>query len=226
MGETGGRAGARRRRWVVVGVVVLVLAVVGGGIAWWLDKGRHYFFPKNWGVVEQGRIYRSGRIYGGIVEDALKDHGIKVVVDLAAGEPDDPDAVAEAQAVKRLGIRKVDLESLGGRGTGDVGDYVTALDEIVKARDAGEPVLVHCAGGSERTGGVIAVYRMLFDGWSGPRAWDEYASYRMKPPDRRDLPDYVNENLPVIVERLRALGVPVEPPDPLPHFGPAPGEDR
>ena len=43
-------------------VVTLVVAVVVGGIVWWVDQGRHYVFPKNWGTVEEGRIYRSGRI--------------------------------------------------------------------------------------------------------------------------------------------------------------------
>jgi len=223
MGDAADGARRRPRHLVRIAVVLLVLALIGGGVAWWLDKGRHLFFPKNWDVVEEGRIYRSGRIYRGIVEDTLKEHGIRVIVDLAAGEKDDPDEVAETEAARRLGIRKVDLTGLGGHGTGDVDDYVTALHEIVKARDAGEPVLVHCAGGSERTGGVLAVYRMLFDGWDGARTWEEYRSYRIKPPDRPDLPDFVNETLPEIVDRLRALGVPLEAPDPLPHFGPAEG---
>ena len=46
-----------RRHLVRAGVTTLVLAVVVGGIVWWVDQGRHYFFPKNWGVVEEGRIY-------------------------------------------------------------------------------------------------------------------------------------------------------------------------
>jgi protein-tyrosine phosphatase len=212
---------ARARRHLLrAGVVILVLAVIGGGVAWWLDRGRHLFFPKNWGVVEEGRIYRSGRIDGGIVEDTLRDHGIRVIVDLAASDPVDDDVLAEREAAKRLGIRKVDMLHLDGHGVGAVAEYVAALHEILKAREAEEPILVHCGGGSERTGGVFAIYRMVFQDWDGARAWDEYASYRMKPPDRPDLPDFVNGNLPEILDRLEALGVPVERPDPLPHFGP------
>lgn len=226
MGDAAGSAGGRRRHLVRAAVVLFVLAVIGGTVAWWLDKGRHLFFPKNFDVVEEGRLYRSGRIHAGIVEDVLKEHGIRVIVDLAASETDDPDEIAETEAARRLGIRKVDLTGLGGHGTGDVGDYVTALHEIVKAREAGEPILVHCAGGSERTGGVFAFYRMLFDGWDGARTWEEYKAYRVKPPERPDLPDYVNENLPVVVERLRALGVPVRMPDPAPRFGPGGGSAR
>lgn len=213
---------ARHRRRLVWGIgLVLVAGVLAGSLAWWLDRGRHYFSPKNWGVVEEGRIYRSGQIHRGIVEDVLRGHDIRVIVDLTRDEATDPDAVVERNAAHRLGIRKVELVGLNGYGTGDPQDYVLALREIVAARDRGEPVLVHCAGGSERTGGILACYRMLFEGWDGPSAWEEYVSYRSKPPEREDLQRFVNENLPWLVKRLQALGVLLEAPDALPHFGPA-----
>ena len=221
-GEARSRRPGRRRRRLVAAVVLL--AIVGGGLVWWVDQGRHRFFPKNWGVVEAEGIYRSGRIHRGIVEDVLKEHDVTLIVDFAAGETDDPDAIAEREAAKRLGIRKLDLVGLNGYGTGDLQDYAVAIREILAAREKGERVLVHGAGGSERTGGLVAFYRLLFGGWDGPRAWDEYRSYRVKPPERPDLPDYVNANLEELVDRLRRMGVPVDLPDPLPTFGPEGGK--
>lgn len=49
-------------------------------------------------------------------------------------------------------------------------DLVAALRLI---RKAPKPVLVHCWHGSDRTGFVIAGYRLVFDGWSKQAAIDE-----------------------------------------------------
>ena len=43
-------------------------------------------------------------------------------------------------------------------------------------RDAPKPVLVHCWHGSDRTGVVVAAYRMVFQGWSAAEAIDEMKS--------------------------------------------------
>ena len=214
------RARGHRVRRVLLAVGILV-AVLVGGIVWWVDQGRHYFIPKNFAPVEEGLVYRSGRIHRGLIEDTLRDHGIEVIVDLAAAEANHPDVIAETEAARKLGIRKVDLVGLDGYGTGDLQDYALAVRELVNARKAGTPILVHCAGGSERTGGVFVFDRLLFQGWDGARAWEEYLSYRMKPPERPNFPDYVNANLDELVTRLQRLGVDVQMPDPKPHFGPA-----
>jgi protein tyrosine/serine phosphatase len=50
-------------------------------------------------------------------------------------------------------------------------------DEIVSAlriiRDAPGPMLVHCRHGADRTGLVMAMYRMVFQGWSKEEAREE-----------------------------------------------------
>lgn len=207
----------------------LALALLGGavwkGVHWWIDEGRHRFFPKNFGVVEEGSVYRSGQIHRGIVEDVLKEHDIRLVIDMAKDVEGDPDEAREREVAERLGIRKLNLFELDGEGLGAPSDYLTALREIVDARARGERVLVHCAGGSERTGAATAFYRMLFDGWDGRRAWDEYRSYRKRPPKNDALRDYVNQHLPELARRLQEEGRLRAIPAPLPVFGPAPGEE-
>ena len=86
---------SRRRLLLVLGLLGLV---VGLGTWWWLEDGRHLFFPKNWGVVEDGRIYRSGRIHRRLIQDTLADHGIEVVVDLAGTDKGHPDFEPEREA--------------------------------------------------------------------------------------------------------------------------------
>ena len=55
-------------------------------------------------------------------------------------------------------------------------DEIT-LDDLVAAlrliRDAPKPVLVHCWHGSDRTGSVVAAYRIVFQDWTPAAALDE-----------------------------------------------------
>lgn len=55
-------------------------------------------------------------------------------------------------------------------GSVNADDLVTVLRQI---RQAPKPVLVHCWHGSDRTGFVIAGYRLVFQDWSKAEAIDE-----------------------------------------------------
>ncbi len=211
-----------RRRLLTRGRLLLCLtgAIVGLGVWWWLDVGKHLFFPKNWGVVAEGKIYRSGRIHRRIIKDVLKDHGIQVVIDLAGMDDWDPNFEPERLAARELGITHHTFTTLDGRGIGKVEDYLEAFTLLMEAKRDGKPILVHCGGGSERTGATFAWYRMLLDGWDGPRTWEEYLQYRARAVKSDDLMNFVNENFPLLIERLKAKGLLEKAPATLPVFGP------
>ena len=52
------------------------------------------------------------------------------------------------------------------------------FDQLVaalrKLREAPKPVLVHCWHGSDRTGVVVAAYRLVFENWTREAALDEF----------------------------------------------------
>lgn len=52
-------------------------------------------------------------------------------------------------------------------------DDVIAALKLIKAGVAKGPVLLHCKHGADRTGVVIAMYRILYQGWSKKQALDE-----------------------------------------------------
>jgi protein tyrosine/serine phosphatase len=52
------------------------------------------------------------------------------------------------------------------------GEVIEAL-KIITAAKAKGPVLVHCLHGADRTGVVMAMYRILYQGWSKEQAIDE-----------------------------------------------------
>ena len=57
-----------------------------------------------------------------------------------------------------------------GAGSVSASDLVTALKLLNKAE---KPVLVHCWHGSDRTGFVVAGYRIVFQNWTRQAAIEE-----------------------------------------------------
>ena len=200
-------------------LIALALAVPIGLVAWYLGGGKWMFEPKRWGEIEPGLIYRSGQIHPWLIEDTLREQEIAVVVDLAADEPGRDDHDPENEVTKRLGIRKVDLFGLDGSGLGDPEIYVQAVREMHAAKQSGTRMLVHCAAGTQRTGGATALYRMFLQGGDGQDAYDEYMAYRGRP-DSWKLWRFLNEHMATIARRLVELDVIEKVPDPLPRFGP------
>lgn len=206
----------RRRSFQVSAVLVTAF------LLWWtVGKGRRMFVPRNFGVVEEGRIYRSGQLSRFLLERTLEEHGIDLVIDLARDDGDDADEEAQREIVKTMGLEMLQVQSLDGSGAGDPEDYVTAMKALLDARAQDQQVLVHCAAGSERTGAMVALYRMLYQGWDGDRAYEEYLSYRASEPEVPRLSRWMRENLPRIVQRLHEEGRLDQVPATLPAFGPA-----
>lgn len=201
-------------------LIALLLAIPIGAGAWWFGGGKWMFQPKRWGEIEPGLIYRSGQIHPFLIEDTLRDWQIQVVLDLAADEPGRDDHDTENEVTKRLGIRKVDLFGLDGSGLGDPEIYVRALQEMHAAKQSGTRMLVHCAAGTQRTGGATALYRMFLQGRTGAEAYAEYMAYRGRP-DSWKLMKFLNEHMAQIASRLLEAGVIDTLPAPLPRFAPA-----
>ena len=195
--------------------IVLAIVVIGGGIWLWHDVIEDRVIPKRWGCVEQGAIYRSGELSSALIERTLKKNDIQVIISLTGEKPDDPYHIAEMKAVDKLGIELLRF-GLGGDGTGDIEHYALAIAAIVKAKQEEKPVQVHCAAGTQRTGGVIACYRLLVLGDDKDDVLREMKQYDWDPQDNPKLVPYVNENMHTLATRLVELGVIESVPDPLP----------
>jgi protein tyrosine/serine phosphatase len=117
-------------------------------------------------------LYRGGQPSNAGLEN-LSRLGVGTVIDLRGpGER----SSAERQKVESLGMRYLafPMSPLGA-------PTPEQVDEILRLAETenGRPVFVHCQRGSDRTGLVVASYRIRHQGWDQDRALKEAESFGM-----------------------------------------------
>jgi protein tyrosine/serine phosphatase len=93
--------------------------------------------------------------------------GIKTIVDL---RQEDDLANAEGAEAARLGLRFVRIPMSGTFAPSK--PQVDAFKDVVNDYE-NYPIFVHCRRGADRTGALMAVYRMDYDGWGVKKAMKE-----------------------------------------------------
>ena len=109
--------------------------------------------------VDEG-LYRSEQPDTEAFADLAK-LGIGEVLNLREYHSDDDEAAGSDMALHHI---KIDTGAISEE------QLVAALDIIIHRK---APILVHCWHGSDRTGAVIAAYRIVMENWSKERAIDE-----------------------------------------------------
>jgi tyrosine-protein phosphatase SIW14 len=168
---------ARIVRWALVASVVVLVAVLP------LVYYRYtYARGKRLREVDPGRVYRSGQMNAEGFREAHDLYGIRTVVCLRDDDPD-PDVplgflpgsgtIKESDLCRGLDMRFVFIAP----------DLVSrrevparrpeAIERFLEVMDNPDsyPVLIHCNAGLNRTGVMVAVYRMEYQGWDMPRAF-------------------------------------------------------
>ena len=123
----------------------------------------------NFGQVD-ATYYRGAQPHGRDYAD-LAALGVKTLINLTSDDADP----SEKAMTERAGIRyfQIPMTTHQPPTSAQLAEFMHIL-----ADPANQPVFVHCVGGRHRTGVMTAVYRMMHDGWDGPRAFSEMKQYK------------------------------------------------
>lgn len=141
--------------------VVAVLAVLAGSAV----VARKQLRWKKFAEVEPGVLYRSGMLKPWQLKQLIRDRGIKTVFSLTFTENAAEESICNANGVRR------EFHYLSGDGVGPDDPYLKFLE--VASRPENQPILVHCSAGVQRTGGAVALFRVVQQAWPIEKALDE-----------------------------------------------------
>ncbi|HEY9870845.1 MAG TPA: tyrosine-protein phosphatase [Candidatus Obscuribacterales bacterium] len=122
-------------------------------------------------------LYRGGEPTSAGL-NKLKQMGVTTIIDLR-GHPGQ--VKAEAEEARRLGLKSINLPMSAQPPTDD--QVKTLLETLKTAKEdpAKGKVFVHCAHGSDRTGCMIGIWRVVNDGWTYDQAFGEMRKYYFNP---------------------------------------------
>jgi protein tyrosine/serine phosphatase len=183
--------------------VVIVLALIAGPVIY---AYRSQLEMRNFRVVRDGVLYRSGQLSLPALKRVIHDRGIRTVITLRdsyeEGQP--PPDLAEEEYCRREGLLHVRISPREWYGADSIAPVDDGLRTFLRVMSDSNnyPVLVHCFAGIHRTGGYCAVFRMEFDGWSNQQAIDEVIAngyYNIH--DDWDILEYLEHYRPGLLSR-------------------------
>jgi protein tyrosine/serine phosphatase len=142
-----------------------------------------YTHGKRLREVDPGRVFRGGQMTVEGFTDAIRQHGIRTVINFQDEYPDpalrqsylNAHTTPESELCRRLGVRYVFIAPDVVRHRDVPKRRPRAIEEFLAVMDdpASYPVLLHCHAGLHRTGIMTAIYRMEYQGWTVDEAMRE-----------------------------------------------------
>ena len=174
-------------------------------------------------AVVPGRLYRSGQMTAEGFERAVRELGIRTVINVQNEIPDpdlrrsflDGRTVSEQELCRRLGVRYILLEpdlvppsTVPPNRPQVIEPFLALMDD-----PANYPVLIHCKAGLHRTGVLVALYRMEYDGWGPSAAMEELKDNGFGDSAATSANQYIKQYILTYVPRhaQTACGLPASP---------------
>jgi hypothetical protein len=175
--------GAALRVILIAGVAAVVIGLP------FIESRAEYAHHKRLREVDPGILYRCGQLTAEGFRDAFSLTGARTVVNCQDELPGqdvfadpripltfwDRQTVRESAVCRDQGVKYVHLTPDLCSNRTDPMARPRAIDEFLALMDdpANRPVLLHCKAGLHRTGVLVAVYRMEYDGWDPLAAVEE-----------------------------------------------------
>ena len=118
------------------------------------------------------QLFRGGQPKQGGLQK-LAALGVKTVINL---RDDDEHQQAEEAEARAAGLQyfNIPMARMGRPNDKTIGDVLALIN-----KSENQPVFVHCKLGSDRTGTIIAIYRIEHDSWTSEQAKAEAKHYGM-----------------------------------------------
>jgi tyrosine-protein phosphatase SIW14 len=164
-------------RWLVI----LAIAAIPFALAWRVDNRQRGAMAHTaaekivlTGLPNAGKVsdflYRGAQPRGAGFQE-LKRLGVSIVVDLRSSTDQQG---SEQRVVESLGIRHVAIPTNGWLGPTD--QQVATFLKLLRD-NAGKKAFVHCYFGDDRTGAMVAAYRMAEQRWTADQAYNEMREF-------------------------------------------------
>jgi protein tyrosine/serine phosphatase len=141
--------------------IILVVVLLFGGYKVW-----NKYFNYNFGVITEGKVYKSGAIKPEKIEDYTSKYGIKTIIDLRNEVSDGYTSAMEKEAVDKIdGVEYIRILSPQLPTKANIEQFLKILDDKTKY-----PVLIHCYHGLGRTMLYTAIYRIEYEGFTNREA--------------------------------------------------------
>jgi hypothetical protein len=187
----------KHRRKIRAALIAAAILIAGGG--YWAYHGYvGKSMALNDDVVEPGKLIRTAQPRPGDLAEIKAKYGLATIVCLRGKEPYEVSMWARRNNVRVIMLKMwaddpptpdqagifFDLmrgDTITPAAYGDAVFRVIGADPNVPTR-FGFPILIHCEGGADRTGVMVALYRLAFQHWTLEQAQSEMKSHRHLPP--------------------------------------------
>ncbi len=158
---------------------------------------------RNLRTVERDELYRSGQMSPEAFERAVRERDIKTVFSIrdakfsGSEQSDDfEQTYCEATGRKFHRLPIPDWEYSGDKIPGEETKR-QFLKLLANPDVTPRPMLIHCFAGEHRTGAMVAIYRMEYNGWTNEEAIEEMTGIgNLRTSYARSLTDYLRNYTP------------------------------
>ncbi len=142
-----------RRVWIVIAALVVLMLPPAGYF------GVYMRVQGNFHPITPGEAYRSAKLDREKLEQYIKKYNIKSIVNLIGEDPRKPWYQEELQVSAEHNIEHYDITLSATEEPTE--ENTRKLVEIFQT--APRPVLIHCKGGSDRSGLAAAMWKVVVD---------------------------------------------------------------